>query len=520
MRAPRLIIIGLDGATLDLIGPWAKQGRLPVLAELMGSGYTSVLRSTLPPVTPVAWSSFLTGANPGGHGIYSFHRLDHTTYQPSPVHAGHRRLPSFWQHLSRSGLTVGQFNTPFTYPVEPLSGFMVAGFDTPVFGRDAAYPMTAFDIAMEGADGYVHGPVARTPEETYIKRLRKQAMAQVRMCERLLRRWPCDVFMATFCTTDHAAHRLWPWGASGGEVARTGGEMLRAYQVADEAVGALLERHASDETTVIVLSDHGMGPAEGSVNMTRVLAEAGLLSLRSDAPPRGLRAVRAVRRFFREGPGRVVKPLVLRMMPERSKAAVAYTELQAIDWSRTLAFPWGTYGQVQINREGEWADGCVGANDVEAVERDAIQAFEGLRDPASKEPVIDEVAPAEEIYARKRAPGSPDLLVIPRKYSYDVGPYLQSPEGPPVSNSHTDGGEWVEVPAIHRLEGLLVASGPGAELVSALESPKLEDLAAVIMEIAGVETSGAPMEAPADEPPYTVEQALQVEQHLRDLGYL
>ncbi len=525
MRAPRLLVIGIDGATLDLIGPWAREGKLPALRGLMESGVTKPLRSTLPPVTPVAWSSFLTGADPGGHGIYSFFRLDHSSYRPLPVHAGHRRLPSFWQSLSQAGVAVGQFNTPFTYPVEPLNGFAVAGFDTPTFGRDAAYPDGALETALNGDHGYVHGPVPLAPRETYHERLRKQAMTQVRMCGRLLQRWPCDVFMVTFCATDHGAHRLWPLGATTEEVARVGGDVLEAYQVADEAIGEILERHADDGTTVLVVSDHGMGPAEGAVNMTRVLAEAGLLRVRPEAGrdnsiPLRLRAVRGVRRFFRDGAGRVLKPLALRLMPEWAKAAVAHTELSSIDWERTLAFPWGTYGQVQINREGEWAEGCVGPRDADAVARDVTQAFEELRDPASAGPVIDEVAPAEEIYAEERAPGSPDLLVIPHDYSYDIGPYLQSPEGPPVANSHTDGGEWIDVPAIHRLEGTLIASGPCADRISELESPRLEDIASVILRIAGVSSDGESVSTQPDGSPYTEEQARQVERHLEDLGYL
>ena len=113
------------------------------------------------------------------------------------------------------------------------------------------------------------------------------------------------------------------------------------------ATGRDLEQHADDGTTVLVVSDHGMGPAEGAVNMTRVLAEAGLLRVRpeagrDDSIPLRLRAVRGVRRFFRDGAGRVLKPLALRLMPERAKAAVARTELSSIDWERTLAFPWGT----------------------------------------------------------------------------------------------------------------------------------------------------------------------------------
>jgi hypothetical protein len=89
-----------------------------------------------------------------------------------------------------------------------------------------------------------------------------------------------------------------------------------------------------------------------------------------------------------------------------------------------------------------------------------------------------------------------------------------------VANSHTDGGEWIDVPAIHRLEGTLIASGPCADRISELESPRLEDIASVILRIAGVSSDGESVSTQPDGSPYTEEQARQVERHLEDLGYL
>jgi len=70
----RVLVIGLDGATLDLICPWAAQGHLPILARLMAEGAHGPLESTLPPVTSPAWPSFVTGKNPGRHGVFDFIR--------------------------------------------------------------------------------------------------------------------------------------------------------------------------------------------------------------------------------------------------------------------------------------------------------------------------------------------------------------------------------------------------------------------------------------------------------------
>ena len=79
---PKVLVIGLDGATWQLFRPWASAGRLPRLAALMQRGTWGPLRSTIPPLTLPAWSSLMTGRNPGGHGIYAFWRLGTHRYEP------------------------------------------------------------------------------------------------------------------------------------------------------------------------------------------------------------------------------------------------------------------------------------------------------------------------------------------------------------------------------------------------------------------------------------------------------
>src|SRR5467141_3249997 len=100
---PRVCIIGWDGATFDLIRPWIAEGKLPTLARLMADGASGPLRSTMPPMTFPAWSSFLTGKNPGKHGIFDFTRLRPGSYELEFVNGSQRRAASFWRLLSEAG---------------------------------------------------------------------------------------------------------------------------------------------------------------------------------------------------------------------------------------------------------------------------------------------------------------------------------------------------------------------------------------------------------------------------------
>jgi predicted AlkP superfamily phosphohydrolase/phosphomutase len=92
----RVLIIGWDGATFDLIEPWVAQGKLPNIAAVLENGAHGELRSTLPPMTFPAWSSFMTGKNPAKHGIYDFTRQRPGMYDLEFVNGGQRKAPSFW----------------------------------------------------------------------------------------------------------------------------------------------------------------------------------------------------------------------------------------------------------------------------------------------------------------------------------------------------------------------------------------------------------------------------------------
>ena len=81
MSAPRVIMIGLDGATWRILRPWALSGELPNLKRVVEGGATGALESTLPPLTPTGWTSAATGKTPGRHNVYSFFRPMRASYR-------------------------------------------------------------------------------------------------------------------------------------------------------------------------------------------------------------------------------------------------------------------------------------------------------------------------------------------------------------------------------------------------------------------------------------------------------
>src|SRR6266705_3493427 len=140
MKNPRVMIVGLDAATWDLIRPWLAEGHMPNLARLTSEGTYGKFQSVMPPITPPAWTSFTTGKNPGKHGIFHFMEAKPDSYALSYTNASSRRSRTVWKILNDAGFTTGTTNIPFTYPPEHLKGYQMAGMDTPSAKSPFVYP--------------------------------------------------------------------------------------------------------------------------------------------------------------------------------------------------------------------------------------------------------------------------------------------------------------------------------------------------------------------------------------------
>jgi predicted AlkP superfamily phosphohydrolase/phosphomutase len=142
----KAIVIGLDGLEPTIIEPMLERGDLPNLARIRKSGSYSRLRTTYPAQTPVAWSSFATGTNPGGHGIFDFISRDPATYLPdaalsrferprsafaAPQVVNQRKGVPVWQVLSQAGIPSVVLRCPCTFPPDEFNGRLIAGVGVP-----------------------------------------------------------------------------------------------------------------------------------------------------------------------------------------------------------------------------------------------------------------------------------------------------------------------------------------------------------------------------------------------------
>jgi len=146
----KLLVIGLDGATFDVILPLIGKNELKTLKKIMDDGVYGELRSAIPPISGPAWASFMTGLSPGSHGIFGFVDYNPQRYdgfiRGSLVTSGSLAGSTFFDVLDSSGYKIGAITVPMTYPPWVINGVMISGYPCP-------YTEKIYWIAAQSASG-------------------------------------------------------------------------------------------------------------------------------------------------------------------------------------------------------------------------------------------------------------------------------------------------------------------------------------------------------------------------------
>jgi len=494
----RVVVFGIDGGTMSLVGPWAKRGELPHLARLIASGTSGALRSTIHPLTPQAWTTFLTGVNPGKHGVFDFGRRREGSYELTLTDARSRRAPAIWSYLEPHGLTTGLLNVPLTFPLEPVHGFQVSGMHTPELA-EAVGPRSLLDEILEVAPDYRIDVMSPWYEEIgpFLDDVHHMTRERARVAVRLYEKRRPDLFIMVMVGVDRVSHALYEQmshpdnhGRDGRGGWRYSGEVLRAYQAIDRALGQLLQV-LEDDTVVMVMSDHGFGSLSRDVSLNQFFLEQGLMSfspqkVRPRLPVEGVPAGAAGRTAAQavvDGLRRAIPPL--RWYDDsrirRGQIPLALRRWEYIDWQRTVAYSHGFFGNVYINLKGREPEGCVEPADYERVRRQVADRLEvALTDPDDGGRIVDHIYRREELYSGPFLAEAPDLVLVMRGYSYITrgGSELSATEiVAPPKVTHTGN---------HRLDGMLILWGPGIRQGVKLQQASIMDLMPTILHMLGV----------------------------------
>jgi predicted AlkP superfamily phosphohydrolase/phosphomutase len=510
------VVIGLDGATFSLLKPWMAQGHLPYLKSLVAEGVSAPLRSCIPPVTVPAWQCFMTGKNPGKLGIAGFLRPTPNSYEEVPISAASCTARTLWELLSADGRRAAVLNVPYTVAPPEFNGILIGGFDTPPSKmHEAVYPpelLAAIEAKFGAYRIYLKMPQWMAPLTAvdrfefaiapFLQDCQEVADYQFQVAYDLLDGDDFDFVMLYQFVPDRIQHLLWyildsshPW--HGGEAtARFYEPILSYYRRLDGQIAELVRRVGGDPT-VIVLSDHGFGPVTRGVDLNSWLLQEGYLHIKPGSASQlklglwrlGWGPLKLVPLLLKRPLGwKFVQRRILRSFdaqrPFHSWDAIGrvlnrlFLSTADIDWSRTKAYCLSEFGMLRINLQGREPRGAVNPQDYAMVRDEIVAKLRALVDPSTGRPVGGHVFTKEEVYRGKYMDLMPDLAYLP----FAEGYLAMNPTTLLTRQIFID---HIGVSGFHRLDGVLIAKGPGIRAGVKLEGATLVDLAPTILYLMG-----------------------------------
>jgi predicted AlkP superfamily phosphohydrolase/phosphomutase len=535
MQAHRkILVIGLDGADWHVLQPYLDNGTMRNLAHLIETGTSGELHSTIPTHSAVAWVSFMTGQNPGRHGVFDF--VQRSPYnRMRMVKSDSRSIQSetFLHILGRHNRRVGAIHIPLTYPPFPVNGFLLSGMAIPErttythpegfadeLDKVGGFPLNLMDwrFMLESPEALIDQAIAATRQ-------------RARVLHYVIENKSWDVLVQVFVSPDRLQHPLMhildPMHPLHNPLlAQRLDAKLQVYFATLDDVLGMAKRSLPDDVVLMVLSDHGFRSVYKLLNLKKLLKRTGMLNTRL-----ALTVQKTIRQWLRKSP----IPF-RRWLPHRQRNAhnLGSPMLMAdLDWTRTRAYTTTYTGQdIVVNLKSREPGGIVAIDEKEGLLDDIRSRLLAQRDPENGTPLIKNVVRASDLYCGPYLDEGPDLLVVPADglvtCAVEKGPNLM-----PLR---------VYMGA-HRQEGVFVANGQGIKAGKLIADADLLDLAPTILYLADVpiptDMDGQVLDLFSDDrlsrrPPayqaptiqekaeytYHREEEQEVEERLRGLGYL
>lgn len=380
-QGKKVFVLGLDCAAPELVFDRWKDD-LPNLWSLASEGIYGELDSSIPAITVPAWSSMLSGRDPGELGIYGFrNRADYSYDGRFIATSNYVRVKRVWDYLSEADLTSVVIGVPQTYPIRPLNGHLISGFLAPGIQSDFTYPADLKAEVLSLTPEYdVDVPQFRTDDKDWLlEQIWDMTEKRFQIAEHLLTTKPWDFFMLMEIGVDRIHHGFWSYHDPGHRRYQPGNRFENVihdyYKYIDQKLGewrAMLD----DDTIILVVSDHGAKRMDGGICINEWLWREGYLAFKQDPEPDELTSI----------------------------------DEMEIDWTRTKA--WGNggyYGRVFLNVEGREPQGVVPAGEFEGLRNELSERLSAIPDPSGKA-IGTRVFRAEELY-QSVAGVPPDLMV-------------------------------------------------------------------------------------------------------------
>jgi predicted AlkP superfamily phosphohydrolase/phosphomutase len=255
---------------------FAETGIMPNTRQLISQSVFKKMHSSIPEVSSVAWSSMITGKNPGQHGIFGFMDLFPNSYKMRFPNFNDLKAPPFWDQWQGKFVII---NVPSTYPVRETNGVIISGFvsidfDKSVYPKSLIPKLKDLDYRLD-----VDSQKAHSSMELFLADLDKTLEARIKAYRYLWQTQDWQTFMLVFTGTDRLMHFL--WDAYEDKDHKHHNSFLEHFRKIDQAVGEIIGR-ITDDDLLIMHSDHGFEKLQNDVYISYLLIQNGFLQFKQD----------------------------------------------------------------------------------------------------------------------------------------------------------------------------------------------------------------------------------------------
>lgn len=443
----RTILLGLDGGTFSILDGLMEDGVMPFLKSFIASGVRGTLMSTVPPITPTAWTSMMTGRTPGNHGIFDFFRFESPNSRYVRfISSRNIACETIWSIVSRQDLRVTSLNFPVMVPVRPINGFIVPGWVPERHIRRGCYPRTLYDrlnklpginvkeLAMDPVID--RAALAGCPDEecqSWIEHHTQKEQKWFEVLCYLMKEEPCHLTAILFDCMDKLQHLFWryispelfPEGPSPFE-RKIRDLCLDHFRQLDDNLAQIVAL-AGPEARIFMVSDHGFGPTYDIFYLNTWLHQNGYLEWADE--------FKVAKDELDSQDPRVILPR-------------DYT--RTLDWSKTTAHCLtASSNAIHISVAGQRGEEGIPPEEYEGFRKKLIESLYKVTNEAG-EPMVKQILTREEAFSGSQMHLAPDLTLILKDYGF-------------ISTLRSD----VVVKArpepvgIHYPDGVFIAAGPG-----------------------------------------------------------
>lgn len=477
----KIIVIGLDGVTWDVLMPLIKKNRLPTFKKLLKNGAYGTLESTIPPVTGPSWLAFSTSKNPGRLGVFDF-LIKGEGFRLKPIYSKYYRGRSIWDYLSNKGYKVGVVTFPALYPPYAINGFMVSGMGA--FTEKITYPEELKEEIDKVSDGFEIVVNYHEPQydnmELFLKDINRLTDKQFETVLHLLKTKDWNLFIYVLSATDWVQHRMWKYIDKSHSqydkniAPKYAKEFEKYFQKVDEFLAKLMNFDAN----LLIISDHGFGPQDQNFNLLKWLEKKGYLVMKGNRVGMEVGIKLKLQKVWTS----ILKLLKINdYIPNTleiriQKALEVSTNVaDLIDYNNSVAYCLGhsiAFGAIYINPNIKKSDRY------EKIKKKLISDLKNLSDDIGK-PVKVTIFEPENIYKGDKVYLAPDIIPSINDYRCLILERVDKPlfEQKPYSNRHS---------GFHRLNGIIIAYGKDIKKDYKIENAKIYDITSTILHLFGL----------------------------------